>query len=413
MPGKHARLAASAAARWMECAGSVEAAAGKDRPTIYAAQGTFAHHIAAECLSRGEAGRGQARHGVARQETNSKPEDWLGIRTILESHEVSCDAEMVTAVQLYLDEVRGQHQAGDQTWVEMPLLEALQQVDPDMGGTADHVRYRPAAKLLRVTDFKYGAGKFVEATGNRQLRIYALGALLAVGKPVHTVEVCVVQPRIEYAEPVRVWSFSAAELLDFIADLRETAERTRQADAPLVPGAWCNDTFCPAARDCPALTAKQHQLMAARFGELAEYDPAALAEALKSVAAVKAKIKALEAFAYAEASRGIVIPGFKLVDKRPTRRWRSTGDVIEWAQEHAIDPYAPRELLSPAQLEKVVAESAPRGKKAEAKTVLAPFIESVSSGTALVPDGDDRAPTDRQVTADSFEAIPAANPLNF
>jgi hypothetical protein len=35
-------------------------------------------------------------------------------------------------------------------WVEMPLLDALQKIDKDLGGTSDYVRYRPATKNLLV-----------------------------------------------------------------------------------------------------------------------------------------------------------------------------------------------------------------------------------------------------------------------
>ena len=78
--------------------------------------------------------------------------------------------------------------------------------------------------------------------------------------------------------------------------------------------------------------------------------------------------------------------------------------MIEWAQAQALDPYAPRELLSPAQMEKKISADAPRGKKKEAGKVLEPFVEKVSSGTALVPVADDRPPA-KLVTAQDFEAL--------
>src|SRR3989304_1309551 len=74
------------------------------------------------------------------------------------------------------------------------------------GGTADHVRYRPATRRVRVTDFKYGADVYVEVEDNVQLKKYALGVLLvlqAQNLMVEKVEMCVVQPRSEGARPVR------------------------------------------------------------------------------------------------------------------------------------------------------------------------------------------------------------------
>jgi hypothetical protein len=86
--------------------------------------------------------------------------------------------------------------------------------------------------------------------------------------------------------------------------------------------------------------------------------------------------------------------------------------VIEWAQQNIHpDPrvvYEPRTLKSPAQLEELLKETAPRGKKKEAIAVLAPFIESKSSGTTLVPVSDDRPPAKQQITAQDFPVIEGA-----
>jgi hypothetical protein len=73
-----------------------------------------------------------------------------------------------------------------------------------------------------------------------------------------------------------------------------------------------------------------------------------------------------------------------------------------------MEPWAPRELLSPAQMEEKIKEAAPRGKKKEAIAVLAPFIESKSSGTALVPVSDDRPPAKQQITAQDFPVVEGA-----
>ncbi len=385
----HARLSASAASRWMNCPGSVKLSEGQPNPpTIHSATGTCAHDVAAVCLTSGRT-----------------PAELLGKIHATDGFDITVDQEMVDAVNLYISEIETEAQPDDECWVEMPLLDALAKIDSDFGGTADYVRYRASTKHLRVMDFKYGAGTYVEADDNKQLKIYALGAMLQVAKPISEVEVVIVQPRFEGARPVRSWSFKASEILDFVADLQEAAEKTRQPDAPLAAGDWCG--FCPAKRICPEITRKRNAILAAEFGEVVNHTE--LATLLAAIPQVKAQIKAIEELAYREAVAGREIPGFKLVDKRATRKWKDgeKGALIEWAQANAINPYEQPELKSPAALEKELAKDAPRGKKKEIGKVLEPFVEKVSSGYALVPASDDR-PAVKQISANDFAVIDGA-----
>lgn len=367
------------------CPASVNGPRDSDKSSIYAATGTFAHDLAARCLLE-----------------NTPPSDFLLFKGSVEGFDIECDQEMVDALDIYVDDCLIGLEDGDLTWVEMPLLAALSKLDSELGGTADFVRYRPSTKALRVVDFKYGSGRYVETDDNPQLKLYALGVLLQIGLPVNEIEAVIVQPRFEGAKPIRSWTFPVTEVLDFAADVQDAAARARDCPDVFVAGDHCG--FCPRAKDCPALENMHHSLIAAEFGAVTKYDPAKLAAALVAIPLVKERIKAIEEFAYTEAQAGRFgeAHGFKLVDKRPVRKWKSEGDVIEWAQKAAVDPYAPRELLSPAQLEKRIG-----GKKKETAAVLAPFIEKISSGTALVPLSDDRAPAKR-ISVDDFDALPTA-----
>lgn len=400
----HARCAASAAERWFNCPGSVrEAERFPRRASRAAAYGTRAHAIAAACLDPLVADPCAA---------PLPPRQWLGSVDSVDGYDIQCDAEMVQCVEVYLADCAGGLAQGDRVWVEMRLHEALQTLHPDLGGTADFVAWMPAARKLRVADLKTGAGVHVAAQNNAQLQVYALGALLATGVAADTVEVRIIQPRIETGDPVRSWEFPAADLFDFADRLVLAARAAAAPDAPLNAGPWCAKTFCPAAASCPAVEALHRALVATDFGiggDVVPVSPSQVAAALDSIAPLRAKIQQLEAYAYALAESGVAIPGWKLVAKRPVRRWVDEAAAARWAEAHGIEPYA-RTLRSPAQIEADLAAAAPRGKKkaalASARQELESLVASVSSGSVLVPESDSRAPMRDVVSADELGALP-------
>ena len=378
-PQPHARLSASAAERWTNCPGSVNLVSTlPSTPSQPAAEGTLAHSIAAWCLTDG-----------------TTPDKYLGKTIEVEGFKFTVDQEMIDGIVLYLETIIKLKLESSRH--EVALTDVLSKWDEDLGGTADFATYSPARKLLRVIDFKYGAGVFVSADDNKQLKTYALGALLAVNAPVDLVEVYIVQPRFEGAEPVRMQAFPAFDLIEFAGELAEAAKATRAPDAPLIAGPWCKKTFCPAARVCPALERMQHALVESTFSAVVPFDAKRLADALAAIPLVEARIKAINEFAYERATAGDAIPGYKLVEKRARRHWTNEDAVIEWAKARAIEPFEKPELKSPAQLEK--------GLKKPEKAELAAFTASVSSGTSLVVEADPRPAVSRQVTVDNFVAI--------
>jgi len=248
MSGVHARLSASSGDRWLACPPSANYKDGKG--SIFAATGTYAHDIARKCLD----------------DNSLQPMMFLGKKDKVDGFDVECDLEMVDAINLYLDEIAADLKEGDICWTEMPLLQALSKIDPDLGGTADYVRYRPSTKHLLVKDFKYGSGVYVEVIDNTQLKLYALGAMLECAKAVKDVTVRVCQPRFTGAQPIRDFHFKAAEILDFIADVQEAAVKSRDPATPFKAGDHCK--FCAHAKDCKTLEEHQHALVLADFGTI-------------------------------------------------------------------------------------------------------------------------------------------------
>lgn len=357
---QHARLSASAAHRWLNCPGSVGLAETLPEPpsSEFAEEGTRAHADAADSLN-------------------------LGMR--------SSDPAIQEYVSYCLALAKGRE------WkAELDLTPALVAgVHANLGGTADFVTWDK--NELHVVDFKYGQGIYVSAEDNPQLKIYALGALLTLvdfGIKPKTVTMHVVQPRYEAEETTRTYTVSADSLTgDFLSELYDAAleEATVGGQAKFVQGAWCK--WCPAAAICPVLRQNQGALAKAEAGALT---PVGIAKALELIPGVLTRIKAIEAEAYRLAQQGVEIPGFKLVNKRPRRVWNDEEAVSKFAFSVGVDPYESK-LLSPAQLEKKL------GK--EEKKELTKYTSSVSSGTTLVPDSDNRQAAKAAITVGDFEKI--------
>lgn len=371
----HARLSASSAHRWMLCPGSVNLSAPfADEESPAAAEGTFAHTYAA---------------GVLDPTHNLRP---------------AVSDEMAKHVKVYTDHCEAVRHVSAGSSVEADLTPHLVTIDPDLGGIGDFVSFDNDD--LNVIDLKYGAGVFVDAKNNPQLKMYGLGALIKLqrlGKRVSGVVGTIVQPRIDCEEgPVRSDRWSVAELVDFAAEVQAAAKVTRQADAPLVPGEkQCK--FCKAKPICPALAAQSKAVMAAEFpamGPLDDAGRARLGAAIDMIPQVKDQIKALEALAYREIAGGRAVPGYKLVAKRGQRRWNDTVAAERLAREALGDEACTDpELKSPAQIEALVG-------KAEFKNSFASLATTVSSGYALVA-ATDKRPAVALVSATDFPALSA------
>ena len=386
----HAPLAPSASSRWIACPGSVRLTRNlPDVETEHAALGTFAHEIAAQCLTE----------GVDAVEK---------IGEIDLVHE--CDAEMAEHIQTYLDAVRA-----------VPgklFVEARVHIADGVWGTADAIVYvaenldrdrvGPVGQL-HVFDFKYGAGIFVPVENNTQLGCYALGALYEFSdrwQDIAEVHLHIVQPRHHLGG--HHVSVVAVETIESWGDLglRPAIEATKRPNAPLVSGEHCR--FCDAKPTCPqlradALASAQH-LFAHPEGADDVYladDETGLVEQAKSPPApsdltpdqvsaaismfptIELWMKAVREHAYSLANKGTVVPGHKLVDKRGNRKWRSVADVETFLGElYNINIYAPPRLSTPAQMEKLLDK--------DERSIVESLASKPILGTALVPDSDTR-----------------------
>lgn len=116
-----------------------------------------------------------------------------------------------------------------------------------------------------------------------------------------------------------------------------------------------------------------------------------LAALLDKLEVIEPLIAAVRDLAHDRLEKGRQIPGWKLVAKRATRKWKD--EQAAWQTIVAKRPDASRfqvtTVMSPAQAEKA-------GGKDFYRDVLAPLVEAVSSGTTLAPTDDPRAEIDRK-----------------
>lgn len=356
----HSKIGASSAYRWQACPGSVRLSEGiESKTSVHAEEGILAHDIASKILEHQPYG--------------------------------AVDPEMLEAIQVYISTVRADwEQVGDgEMFVEHRF--DLSKLHPGLFGTADCVITDHDEGIVRVYDFKYGAGIPVEVVEdgkpNLQLTYYGLGALMTVGARARDIELVIVQPRCGHPDgPVRRHQFSTIELIDFAADLIEAARRTEDPDAPLVAGDHCR--FCPAAGVCPELQKKALTIAQAEFAPHLSYDPEALSRTLEWLPTVEAWVKNVREFAYREAEHGRVPPGWKLVQKRATRKWMDEEKVMARLMG-CVDTDATKlvehKLKSVAQFEKAL------GRK-RLEEVFADLISQESSGLALAHESDPREP---------------------
>lgn len=372
MPDTHAILSPSKAEQWMPCPGSIVLSDGMSNPpSPYAAEGTKAHSCAEYFLTEGK---------------------WPA----------ECYDEMRGHLRVYVDFVNGLAVPSTTFAIEQKVV-----VDDGCWGTADAIVWDPVNAVLHVCDLKYGAGVAVEVNGNKQLKVYALAALLTMRYPAKTVNMHIIQPRCPHADgSIRTATFDAIDLIDFHADLADAflrvKEARRDADQGIDKAGQWADTYlhptekgckwCLGSPKCPKLREKAHELCKQTFNDSVvpgAYDPEALASALEFLPILEAWIENTRAFAYREAEAGRSVPRHKLVEKRATASWKP--DLKPEALALLLEvPVA--DLLAAPKLKSVtdIRALAPGKNDKERGAVLDPFVQKISSGHTLVHMSDKR-----------------------
>lgn len=312
MPPKgHALLSASGAHRWLACTPSALLEDRfPDKAGTAAEEGTLAHAIVEERLSRIIAGK---RVGKTSTKLRNNPL----YRSVMEDH---VDTYIAYVMDLYAE---AKERTAD------ALLVSEQQVDfsrwvPEGFGTSDTMII--ADGVMDIIDFKYGKGVPVEAAGNPQLRLYALGALerYDILYDIHTVRMHIVQPRLDSESCEQM---SAEALYQWAEEhVQPRAKQAIGGKGTFAPGEHCR--FCRAAATCKARAAAMLDVI----GD--EPAPALLtndeiAILLPRLDEITRWAKQVKDYALAEALAGGEFPGYKLVEGRSNRVIIDDADAID------------------------------------------------------------------------------------
>lgn len=222
-PRAHAKLSASGSSMWINCPGSYGLT--KDVPdveTSFAEEGTRAH---AYC------------EYLVRKDVNKE----VNLKEV-----VPDNREMELCGQDYADFVLDKC---IEDWEDFPLVEVEQKVDfspwvKEGFGTCDCLIVK--ADKLVIIDFKYGKGVKVEAKGNTQLRLYALGALNRFDLwDFKTIEMNIFQPRLDHISTEEI---PIEELMQFGEFAKKASTLAYSCKGPLKAGPWCQ--FCKVNAVC-------------------------------------------------------------------------------------------------------------------------------------------------------------------
>jgi len=304
---KHARLSPSTAERWFNCPGSLRLSRGKRSTSGPAAIiGTEAHEYASEILLE-----------------NNNLEDIP-------------DDDMRQSIKRYVEFVENLEESYGGTYEYLVEEQVdLSHLGGDCWGTMDYASW-VVGEDLYVCDYKHGLVT-VEAQDNKQLKIYALGILEDIGYDFKYIYLVIAQPRAAHVNgPIRSQRVTPAHMKVFKTKLKEAIEETKNENATLAAGSWCQ--YCPAIGHCPEIVGTAQELARVEFADsisgtksgLPSIDAITddqLARIVDHTRAFRAWLDGCAEEAVDRIGKGSVLAGLKLVRSPGRARWKDPDNL--------------------------------------------------------------------------------------
>ena len=410
----HANLSPSKRHRWGLCPGSIreEAKYPDDRSGPAAIDGTHSHTLLEFCLSE-----------------DVEPETLVSATMQDDDGTFIVDIERAQRVKVATDYVK-QRRAE-----QLSAVIAEHRVNPqrliardDMSGTVDIQIY--GTDVLEIVDYKDGMGA-VQAEGNAQLELYAVGALADVGEPYpwKRVRMTIIQPKMALRGLPAITSHEVdiSEILAIVDRLVIEGAAVDAPDAPLVPGeSQCK--FCKAKGSCAALASNVMKETGIMFQPVmsldvaqqsADKDPSTMDDGqilsiMEAAPLMRQLLEGVEKEALRRLQSGQAIIGLKLVNGRGSRAWALQDDEIA---EKLVKMGIPKgsvyetKLVSPAKAEKLTWEKRDGTKvqltERQLKRMEQEYVVKMAGKLAVATESDSR-PAVVMNAAPLFSAVEAA-----
>ena len=365
MPSKHYRYGGSTAARTMGCPSWHKLSDTLPKKPTGASpdadRGTLLHDCMEELLLNPDV----------------QPQDMLGRKY---NDQVVTQDDIDEAIQPSLERYLAFADEHDID-IELPEEEVKADCDDETGGTSDIIAANK--DTVFIFDWKFGYN-VVDAEDNKQGLFYAMCAR-ETPRLRHLFEsrnkLCIVIIQPQAPNGLSAWFTTIERLNDFQQDY--FAARAQVDTAEPSTGSHCK--FCPAQPICPA---KQGLAYKALQIPVDSTNMEALQDGLAIADEVIAWANSVKALAHEQLELGTKIKGWKLVDKRASRKWVNEQEVLATfrkSRKIKIDEVTTAKLVTPAQFEKICK------KKGVDFKLYSDYIESVSSGTTLAS-ADDKRP---------------------
>lgn len=369
---KHALLSASGAHRWLECTPSAQLELQFPQSTSeYAEEGTAAHELceltARYCL--GEISEAEYE--------NQRDELAKGKYYNAEMQECANDYAKFVA-----EKTAAARETCEDAFTALEVRVDFSKYVKDGFGTGDCIIVSDNA--LEIIDFKYGKGVRVEAAGNPQMKLYALGAYLEYNTlfDIDSVRMTIFQPRLSGVQSSD--EITVKELLEWAEKyVKPRAKLAYKGEGEFAPSEEvCK--FCRAKAQCKARADKNLKL----FDEAPDVlllTPEDAGKILEQAGDIQSWLADLESLVSSTLLAGQPVEGWKMVEGRSNRRFADELKVVDAMKAAGYDESLlyERKLITLTQMEKDF------GKKAVAET-LGELIVKPQGKPTLAPAKDKR-----------------------